>query len=226
MSDLNSAIQILNIIVWPIALIIITLLFKKQLRDLINRIKRISVKNLDIQSPHQDENFGVRDELLKKEISSGKENENGRLIFDQLIDLFSDDTIMKVRKSIVEITHIDLTLLKNEKQNEVLLRYTMALYIILSFQQIYGYIFGSQLALLQKINSSSLETKASLKHYYDEAKQIYEKFYQKYSYEEYMMFLVQYGLIIVDGEKVFISKYGRDFLKYLTEAGISLEKNF
>lgn len=219
MIDSNFVLQLIQIIAWPLLVFFIFWLFRQQLRELLKRIKGISYKNLNLQSPTQDENHGVRDELLKKK------NASGRLIFDKLIDICSDETIANVKTSITEVTQIDLTA-DLGKRETVILRYTMALFIILKFQRVYDLIYGSQIRILQKVNSSNIETKTSLKGYYDKAKEYYPPNYEHYLYDDYLKFLNTYGLILIEDEKILISSYGRDFLKYIAETGLSFEKPY
>ena len=110
---------------------------------------------------------------------------------------------------------------------EILLKYSEALYLILSFERLYNVIFGSQLNILEHVNTYNSETKESLKRFYDSSKQQYPEFYATYTYDEYFKFLLSMETITLNEKgQCQITWLGRDFLKYIVETGKSLNKSF
>jgi uncharacterized protein YqiB (DUF1249 family) len=98
--------------------------------------------------------------------------------------------------------------------------------MIKSFEKVYDSIYGSQIRLLQRLNHTSVETKSSLKLYYDNAVKNYPEAYKTYGYESYLNYLQVKGLIVMqeNDENVQIAHFGVDFLRYLLEANLSVEK--
>ena len=78
--------------------------------------------------------------------------------------------------------------------------------------------------LLQRLNSSHTETKNDLKFYYDNAVKYNAEGYKNYSYENYLNFVFQSGLILIDNDNVRITDLGKDFLRYIVEANLTVEK--
>ena len=99
--------------------------------------------------------------------------------------------------------------------------------MILSFEKIYNIIFGSQLYILERVNTTSNETKESLKIYYDNAQRASPEFYSTYAYDDYFNFLVSNELIIADDSGNYgITWLGRDFLKYIVENGKAMHRKY
>ena len=215
---MEKIIESLSNFAWPLAIVIILVLFKNQIRNLIDKVTGISYKNVEIRTSTQDEKVNVSEKIFKKEAGTD------RLIFDRFVSIFSDETIKNVKKTIGIITAVNSDMTSEERE-KALERYTIAIYLVLNFQSIYTFIYGSQLSLLLKVNSSTSEDRDSLISYYESAKKKYPVYYEDYSFDEYLKFLFTSGLIVMEAEKIRISQYGRDFLKYLTEAGISFEKS-
>jgi hypothetical protein len=95
-----------------------------------------------------------------------------------------------------------------------------------SFERVYDSIFGSQIRFLQRLNHTSVESKTSLKLYYDNAVKNYPEAYKTYTYDRYLKYLSNNGLIIMNenDQNIQITFFGKDFLRYLLETNLSLEK--
>ncbi len=111
-----------------------------------------------------------------------------------------------------------------EKKERMLLKYAQVAFLVMTFNGIYNNIYGSQIKIIQKLNSSSLVKKDELILYYDNAKVNFPKVYENYPYSEYLKFLINSNLIQEDGDNVIITKLGRDFLKFIVDAAFSFEK--
>ena len=107
-------------------------------------------------------------------------------------------------------------------------KYSKVLLLIKSFDKIYDSIYGSQIRFFQRLNHTSVETKESLKLYYENATKNYPDAYKNYPYERYLGYLKANGLILFEDndENVEISQLGKDFLRYILEANLSVEKMY
>jgi hypothetical protein len=54
----------------------------------------------------------------------------------------------------------------------------------------------------------------------------YSEFYKSYSFENWLLFLVNNGLVKRQGDTLEISEFGRDFLVYLSTARLTEAKFF
>lgn len=92
------------------------------------------------------------------------------------------------------------------------------------FETINLQILGSQLALLQTINTQSL-TLAQVRGFYDHAAQVAPDYYRHYTFESWVAWLTNFAkTITVDSEVASITEAGREFLKYIVGRGYSLTR--
>jgi hypothetical protein len=103
----------------------------------------------------------------------------------------------------------------------VLIRHLAGTQIELSFNEIYYYIWGSQVELLNYLNSSSGSSAEGLRFFYDLAisRATNQEALGEHTFEQYLQFLTNHGLITELTGSYFISQRGRDFLIFLTAKG-------
>jgi len=106
----------------------------------------------------------------------------------------------------------------------VLIRYVAALSIAYSFSEVYRIIWGSQLNLLDYINSQRPQPSEALKVFYNSGAMQYPLIYSGYSFEQWLGFLKDQLLIREDGGLINITIRGREFLTYLTTTGLTRNK--
>lgn len=107
----------------------------------------------------------------------------------------------------------------------VLIRHLAGTQIELSFNEIYYHIWGSQVELLQYLNSSSGSSAERLRFFYDLAisRATNREVFREYTFEQYLHFLMNHGLITELTGSYFISQRGRDFLIFLTAKGAPIK---
>lgn len=209
---MDTVLKIIEILKWPIVIIIIAMIFKKSISSLINRTKSIKggKYGLEIEPSKQQKKVSKR----LPETKSKKEEIEKRL------NLLSDDTRNKLQEAIKKETDFD-KLNTEEDKIEAILRYSEVLYIILNFERIYYLIFGSQIRLLNHLNSSYNQTINMTKFFYDNAVGR-NPHLKDYSYEQYLSFLQNEKLVVIGkDETIQITLFGRDFLKYMIDTGLS-----
>ena len=109
---------------------------------------------------------------------------------------------------------------------KILTRYLAANLIYIDFERIYHNIFGSQLNLLQFLNSRPKgENLEGLKPFYDLAVTMHPKT-ADYPFQQYLDYLINTGLIIKKEGLFYITQMGREFLEYLIKQGYSLSLPF
>lgn len=202
-------IELIDSLKWPVVVIIIILLVIKPIKNLINRVTKVGYGNKSIEANQQT----VTKKIEEKDISE----------IDRAISLFRPETTEMFVNAVEEETEIQK--LKNDNEKiERLKNYSTIIYIMRHFDSIYSTIFGSQIRILERLNTLQPESRDSLKFYYESAKKYNPKFYENYPYEDYLNFLFSFNLIREDDEIIQLTILGVDFLKYLTESNKDVNK--
>lgn len=111
------------------------------------------------------------------------------------------------------------------EREHLLIRHYAVTVLALSAERIYNFIWGSQIALLQDMNSRGAGfSEADIRVFYDRGKSVYPQFYLNYSFEQWLRFIESFSLISRHGEMFHINLEGREFLKYLLDRQYTLQK--
>lgn len=213
--------SLLSVIVWPLLILTIFLLLKKPIILFINNIRRIGYGGTIIEAGLSTKQKDEEDTSAIGSLSKDNLNVN----VDKAIGMFTEET-MEVFAGFVKNETSFETLPTAEAKLDILFKYSKIIYLIMHFNRVYNDIYGSQLTLLQKVNSSSIENFDTLKVYYDNAKSTYSNFYEDYSYESYLEYLSSCNLIENKNGAIKITNLGKDFLKFIIESGRTFEKAF
>lgn len=204
-------------IFWPLVTLIIFLILKNPIKNFINNIKKFTYKNTGIETitskEQNDENSYI--EML----GDGKDASN----LDTVLAKFSELTLKQIENIIENETQISKVEGLQNKYERIY-KYSKLIVLIKNFEKIYDIIYGSQIRLLQRLNYSKTETKDELKFYYEIAVKNNPEGYKKYTYDNYLNFLYQNGLINIVNDNITITDAGKDFLRYIVEANLTVEK--
>ncbi|WP_409417613.1 hypothetical protein [Flavobacterium sp. PS2] len=209
--------EFLSTISWPLVTLIIFLILKRPITNFINNIKKFTYGSTGIETNLA--NKQIEEDSLAEILGDGQDASN----LDKILAKFSDYTLASIDKTIENETQISKVEGLQNKYDRIY-KYTKILILIKNVEKIYSAIFGSQIRLLQRLNYSQTETKSELKLYYDNAVKYNPEGYKNYSYESYLNFLAFSELIKIDEETVSITDSGRDFLRYILEANLAVEK--
>jgi len=104
---------------------------------------------------------------------------------------------------------------------KVLVRHLAAAQIALSFEQAYQTIFGSQIALLRRLNQCRFEglSQDDLNVHYIAVVERYPDIFATWSLEHYMNYLISNNGVVVSNGRYFITDIGIAFLAWLAWAG-------
>lgn len=193
----------MDVITWPVATIIISIIFmiifRKPITLLIPNIRRITKNGIEALPSQTQEVLGKKDPIedLKKEWGR-------KIIIDQ-----------------EEIIKKDLEALKLDTDGKisVLMRRLATLVLAFRFENLSSIIWGSQLKILEYLNSSYGVEIELIKPFYDVASQAYPAVFASYPFEQYFGFLTSNGLVVRQDNKYFITEFGREFLVYLATTG-------
>jgi hypothetical protein len=208
-NTLTQSLPIIDTVKWPIVVLIIVLLIRRPITNLINRVTKIGHGNTTVEALQQQ----VAEQQEKKRISN----------VAQALGLFRPETVEFFRNAVY--TETEIQNLKSDKEKvDHLIDYSTVIYIIKHYESIYNSIFGSQILMLQQLNTLVSEDRQSLRRYYDYAQKLNPQFFDGYSYDQYLEFMFTFNLITDEGGEIKITILGVDFLKYLTESNKSTEK--
>lgn len=201
----------MQFLAWPIVALVLGIttifVFKTPLARFIDRAKKIGAGSLQVAT--NDQTSGVEakpspaDELLKE--------------FDNTILLEKEEQIREELEKFGVKSGAD--------RERVLMRYLAALLIVQIFDQIYRLIWGSQISMLQFLNSAGSIQLSLLHPWYAHAKAKNIELYNGYTFEQWLGFLQSKSLIVLSGKQISITLAGREFLKYLLHQGYTLYKS-
>jgi hypothetical protein len=101
-----------------------------------------------------------------------------------------------------------------------LITHLAATQLTLAFERINILIWGSQLELLLHVNSSPTGAAVDeLKPFYDKAAAVHQNGLKEYSFESYVGFLINSGLLLRTNGRVLITPFAKEFLSHLARTG-------
>jgi len=189
-----------------IIVLVFLVMFHKQINALISRIKSIGREGVILDSERQES---------RTEIDPRVEAENLMRQLDNKLILEVEDLIKG---------ELSKKKLLGAEGVPVLIRYVSALSIAYSFSEAYRMIWGSQLSLLDYLNTNDPQPTTALRPFYNLGASQYPAIYQAYTFEQWLNFLKAHLLIREDVGLTGITVRGREFLTYLTTAGLSRNK--
>jgi len=196
----------INIIVWPVAVVFLgfgfMLIFKHSINDLINRIKRIDKSGLETFESSQIQTTTVKPDPLTEFLST------------------YDNPLLREQESEIEKDLEKRGLTNSSASHKALVRSLAGTQILLHFERVQQIIWASQIALLNYLNSKADAVPVSeATPFYEAGRKYFNKMYQNYSFDQWLSFLESHLLIEYKYSKISLSKAGREFLKWRIEVG-------
>ena len=203
----------MDIWVWPIVVVIISIssfiIFRTPISGFISRVREINktgVKAMagDSQNPPATDSSQM-DELMRS----------------------FDNILLKKQEDAIEEELSNKQINTDPDKVKVLIRHLAAYQQYFQFEKIYSEIYGSQINMLQGLNSSFDGNKdENLKSHYDFNKTLYPEFFKEYPFEKYINYLIQSGLVTENSGIYKITQFGTNFLIYLTQTGKNTYKMY
>ena len=180
-------------------------MFRNQVSSLINRTRKIGKEGLsaDPDPEKQQEKIETNSEAVQK-----------------LLNLVGDSHLINKREESIYIDLENQNISDDTDKVKVLVKHLAGTQTLLTFEIIYGSIFGSQIFLLEKLNqvrTQGMDTTAVNQHF-DQVKATYPEFAQ-WSSVQYFKFLFDNSLIHHDDDKFYITESGTEFLIWMTKNG-------
>ncbi|MDR6871144.1 hypothetical protein J2Y55_002152 [Bosea sp. BE125] len=214
------AADVVKSVAWPGAMILIMLLFKREIRPLIDRIVRVGPGGVEL-GPRSAEKQG---EAKVSEPDTLEQPHNGPLreLPGRSRSVAQADLEIKLQQSLQDL--IKDGKLSPESQVDLLINELAGTRLTALFDRLYSFIFGSQIRGLIHLNQFGSAELEEVKALYDKSKAADPAFYGEYSFEGWFGFLRDSGLIQIDGAKIALTPLGQDFVRYLTTTGKILDK--
>ena len=204
--------ELLEILVWPAAClffgVVMLIILRAPITRFIDRAKRVSREGIDTSNPQQ--------QLEDSKRASAEE------LTQSLGGIVLQEQVEAIRQ---ELRQGNLT--EGPEAVDVLVRHLAATQIAYWCEQIYTYIYGSQISLLHYLNQNRTagSTVDDLRTpFYEPAVTLYPDLYGAYTFEQYINFLTSRFLIRNDGGRLYITNFGVEFLRYVTDRGHPLKK--
>ena len=182
---------------WPAVVLVIALVFifafRKQISSFISGLHKLDLPGVKAST----------NQVSANTIESNKTAE-------KLMKAFDNQLLLDQEKKITEA--MELRNITEEKEKvKILIRYLASSALTIQFEQIYNSIYGSQILLLEDINSKyNGEEQEILRKYYDLYLNRLIGVPANYTYENYLKYLSTYELITINNNMVQITQRGRD----------------
>lgn len=193
---------LLHSIAWPIAATVIAVLFRTDIRSVLPRIRKAGPTGVELD-PVQQQNIGKADLTLSaaKQLPGlvrTRAVEDLERLLRQNLNAFPEDD--RLDWALVELARSRL---------------------VAHFERVYRAIFGTQMAILRRLNEQNTITTEGAKQFYLEHAAKHTEIYETYGFDGWITFLMNENLIMQHEDKLDISPVGRDFLVYTTIKGMT-----
>ena len=202
----------MEFLAWPAVAVVLGLVgifaFKRPLERLIDRTQKVGKGGLEaggaIQAAAEQQPLSKAEDLLKD----------------------FDNTLLVKREAEIRTWLEEAKLPLGGERERLLVRYLAGLSLITTFDKIYSLIWGSQIAVLQFLNSAgpSGVDPEFLRPWFDQAAAREPEAFDGDTLERWLGFLEGYFLIADAGSNVAITLEGREFLKFVIHQGYTLYK--
>lgn len=202
--------EILNAVTWPIVALflglIALLLFRLPIKELIGRTTSIDKSGLRAGSTPEAQREDRKTEAVQELLAAIGESPS-------LLDVEQ-----RIRKDL-EARGLET----NGDTVRVLIRHLAASQLLVQFEQIHNFIFGSQIFLLKRLNEvvgQGRHEKDIRVHFEHVQKQFHEEL-SSWTFDQYMRFLFDRTLIVKHGDIFHITNMGVEYLTWMARNGRS-----
>lgn len=202
---------------WPIATLVFgiffVVLFRQQIGNFLTRVNSVSREGLSTVPSSNKRNVEQQaDAPDSKDVQSLLQSFDSPALLHHERLLFSDLEARKLDSS--------------SDTTKVLVRYLAKTRLFLACEFVYRLIFGSQIALLKRINElGGKMTAAETRAFYDAVSRLHPDVFPANHSEPYLDFLLRQGLVSSKEDHFHLTDFGREFLTWLVHSGASENKN-
>jgi hypothetical protein len=225
---MDAFIKILDIVKWPVAVVLIIAGLAGYLRDVIkrvaNRTTKAGLSGIEFAPPPSEQlpsppKEGVAATSPLKSTGRDRVREFIAGVKGWLPEQL-EPAAQRVR------AELDQTFGTNPSdQVEGLVYVVASLNVQLTHERHFIAIYGSQLRLMEQMIGGGVSVDVARK-FYEEAKAMFPDAYRSYTFEQWITFLVGSGLVTVGQGNYVLTPHGRGFLKYIVDRQLSPNKPF
>ncbi len=201
---LGGIVQLLNAIAWPLVALAAGLVFKKEIRALLGRVRKGAGVEFDPVPQFE----SVAGPLLPAAAAS----------LTSTLPLPKTPATGMWEQTVRKYPPLAQLTDPNQREDALVLIAARAL-LVLQFERVDASIWASQLALLNHLNSKPIgEALTALRQYfYEPAAKAFPEWYTNYPFEGYIGFLLRNGLIEQVGDSARITQQGVEYLTWRLE---------
>jgi hypothetical protein len=192
--------DLLKGIAWPLAVIIIAVVFKNDIRAILPRMRKAGPAGIELDPAEQ-----------QRAASTAVATSTPPGELRALPGYIRSEPIAAIERSL----HAALQQVPEGDRIDVLVRELAQARLERVFERIYNLIFGSQILGLRRLNERPSVTIDEARAFFEEFRQANPDAYGSIGFEEWLGFLLNQGLVTRDGSSIAITDLGRDFLFYL-----------
>ncbi len=195
---LNAGLPLLDTLIWPLAIVILTLMFRETIKALINRVSKINHRGAEFSLPQSS----------AQDVSTPP-----ALSYQDRLAKIQEPDVREVLARETELIRTDLSKhIQDTKEDpvEVLSLVLAETRMSVHFEKAFRVIFASQLRCLKALRTASsvgIPTSEIETEYYPDLKD--------FSFKNWLRFLVEAHLVKEIDEKLYITDTGMAFLIYI-----------
>ena len=202
---------------WPIVIISSVFLLRHNIQTLLLSLKSAEHGKIKIQFHEPPQLNANKNDLVTQ--SEDNPLPDGMTLPPDITDM-RDDVISKI--------NLQLATQNNSDKISILTKHLAALQLTASYEKIYYQIFGSQIRLLEYLNSlpEKKSDSSEIEQFYIDTKTVNPEYFGASDFTQYMEFLISWGLVTTNSKKCLITKAGIGFLKHITALKFNKNKIF
>ena len=144
--------------------------------------------------------------------------------FSEFMDIRTSP-VVKRQENVIRTNLTKIAANDDAERISMLIRDLAHQQIALQYQKLSYWIFGSQLELLIHVNSVSEGVEESyIREMFEQAKKNEPEYHKATTYESYSGFLFRNNLLFSDNQRIKITDFEIEFLKYLVDSGLTYQR--
>lgn len=200
MPFVTALFDLLKGIAWPIAIVLIALAFKVEIRALLPRLRKAGPTGVELDPAEQ-----------QREAPNSTAVTTTSDVIKDLPGISRTPAMEALERGI----HAELQKRPEGDRVALAVRALAQSQLETAFERIYQWIFGSQILGLRRLHERTTVSVEDARQFFEEFRSKDPTAYGSYGFNEWLGFLINQGLVRRDGDAVTITEIGRDFLQYL-----------